>query len=85
MKEWNREQVELHMLISLARSQRALCRIIESVADHIEGSEHVASHVAANLKSISDYQHVMMMKLSKQPARKRVTGKPGKPWMNKQV
>ncbi|OAS18913.1 hypothetical protein A8708_31995 [Paenibacillus oryzisoli] len=73
------------MLISLARSQRALCRIIESVADHVEGSEHLAGHVAANLKSISDYQHVMMMKLSKQSARKPVTGKPGKPWMNKHV
>ena len=42
MKEWNRERVELHMLISLARSQRALCRIIESVADHMEGSDQLS-------------------------------------------
>ncbi|NOU63206.1 hypothetical protein GC096_03985 [Paenibacillus sp. LMG 31461] len=85
MKEWNRERVELHMLISLARSQRALCRIIESVADHVEGSEQLAGHVADNLKSISDYQHALMLKLMKQPARKRVDGKPAKPWLNKHV
>ncbi|CAN7572478.1 MULTISPECIES: hypothetical protein [unclassified Paenibacillus] len=85
MKEWNRERVELHMLISLARSQRALCRIIESVADHVEGSEQLAGHVADNLKSISDYQHALMLKLTKQPTRKRVNGKPAKPWLNKNV
>ncbi|KRF00397.1 hypothetical protein ASG89_26545 [Paenibacillus sp. Soil766] len=85
MKKWNRERVELHMLISLARSQRALCRIMESVADHVEGSEQLAGHVAENLKSISDYQNAMMLKLSKQPDRKRVSGKPGKPWMNKRL
>ncbi|MNY43265.1 hypothetical protein D3C86_1782100 [compost metagenome] len=85
-KEWNRERVELHMLISLARSQRALCRIIESVADQLEGSEQLANHVADNLKAISDYQRVLMMKVSNQS--NRVTGKagkPGKPWVNKRV
>ncbi|CAH1229922.1 hypothetical protein PAECIP111891_06574 [Paenibacillus allorhizoplanae] len=85
MKEWNRERVELHMLISLARSQRALCRIIESVADHVENSEQLAGHVADNLKSISDYQHALMLKLTKQSTRKRVNGKPAKPWLNKNV
>ena len=64
MKEWNRERVELHMLISLARSQRALCRIIESVADHMEGSEQLAGHVAENLKSISDYQRTVDVEIN---------------------
>ena len=58
--------LELHMLTSLARSQRALCRIIESVADHMEGSEQLAGHMADNLKTISDYQRAMMLKLTNQ-------------------
>ncbi|CAN7324728.1 hypothetical protein LJR153_001806 [Paenibacillus sp. LjRoot153] len=85
MKEWNRERVELHMLISLARSQRALCRIMESVADHIVGSEQLTSHVADHLKTISDYQHAMMLKLANKGTRKRVSGKPSKPWKNKRL
>lgn len=85
MKDWNRERVELHMLISLARSQRALSRMIESIADHIEGSEQLAGHVADNLKTISDYQRALMLKLTNQSRRTRVVGKPGKPWINKLV
>ncbi|MDR6553935.1 hypothetical protein [Paenibacillus qinlingensis] len=82
----NREHVELHILISLARSQRALCRIIESVADHVESSEQLAGHIADNLKTISDYQHALMLKVTNRSKPTRVignVGKPAKPWINK--
>lgn len=71
------------MLTSLARSQRALCRIIEAVANHVESSEQLAAHVADNLKTISDYQHAMLMKMTSQRRRPtRKVDKPGKLWIN---
>lgn len=87
MKDWNqeRERLELHMMTSLARSQRALSRIIEAVADHMEGSEELAGHVADNLKTISEYQRALMLKLMNPSKSSRVVGKPGKPWISKRV
>lgn len=85
MKASNRERIELHMLTSLARSQRALCRIIETIADQVAYSEQLAVHMAENLKTISEYQRSMIQKITKQRPRSRRLGTPGKPWISKNV
>ena len=85
MKASNRERIELHMLTSLARSQRALCRIIETIADQVAVSEQLAVHMAENLKTISEYQRSMIQKITKQSPRPRRLGTPGKPWISKNV
>ncbi|WP_167357095.1 hypothetical protein [Paenibacillus pectinilyticus] len=54
------------------------------MADHVENSEQLAGHVAANLKTISEYQRAMVMRLTGQRVRSRqIVGKPGKPWLRK--
>jgi hypothetical protein len=85
MKAANREKIELHMLTSLARSQRAICRIIETIADQVEVSEQLAVHIAENLETLSQYQRAMIQKITKQNPKPRRLGKPGKPWINKDV
>ncbi|GGA05594.1 hypothetical protein GCM10008018_59490 [Paenibacillus marchantiophytorum] len=85
MKAANRETIELHMLTSLARSQRAICRILETIADQVETSEQLASHLAENLAALSGYQRTLIQKLTKQNRRVRYVGTPGKPWINKQI
>ena len=85
MKASNRERIELHMLTSLARSQRALCRIIETIADQVEISDELAVHVTENLKTISEFQRSMIQKITKQSPRPRRLGTPGKPWISKAV
>ncbi|MEC0232232.1 hypothetical protein [Paenibacillus alba] len=85
MKSTHRETIELHMLTSLARSQRAICRILETIADQVEISEQLAIHLAENLSTLSDYQRTLIHKITKQKPRKRQMGTPAKPWMNKQV
>ncbi|WP_261304764.1 hypothetical protein [Paenibacillus andongensis] len=85
MRASNRERIELHMLTSLARSQRALCRIIETIADQAALSDQLAVHLAENLKTISEYQRSMIQKITKQRPRCRRFGTPGKPWISRNV
>ncbi|NRF95284.1 hypothetical protein HQN89_30860 [Paenibacillus frigoriresistens] len=85
MKASNRERIELHMLTSLARSQRALCRIMETIADQVTVSEQLAIHMAENLQTISEYQRSMIEKITKKSLRQRRLGTPGKPWISKNV
>jgi hypothetical protein len=84
MKTTTRDSIELHMLTSLARSQRALCRIIEAVADQVEGSEQLAQHLAENIEMLSKYQRTMIGKLTKLSprTRTRTIGKLTDPWIN---
>jgi hypothetical protein len=85
MKASNRERIELHMLTSLARSQRALCRIMETIADQVTVSEQLAIQMAENLQTISEYQRSMIEKITKKSPRQRRLGTPGKPWISKNV
>ncbi|NEW04433.1 hypothetical protein GK047_00140 [Paenibacillus sp. SYP-B3998] len=80
-----RDSIELHMLTSLARSQRALCRMLESVADQVEASQQLAQHLSENMEMISNYQRALIQKITKLTPRKRSTGKPADPWINKLV
>lgn len=76
------QQIKLDILESLARSQRALARIIESVADSVESSPQLAGQIAGNLASIVGYQRILAKKIIGLPIRVKQQGTPRQPWMN---
>ncbi|MZQ85987.1 hypothetical protein GQF01_28185 [Paenibacillus sp. 5J-6] len=83
MKINEREQlIKLDILESLARSQRALARIIESVADSVESSPQLAGQIADNLTSIVGYQRILAKKIIGLPIRLKQKGIPRQPWLN---
>jgi hypothetical protein len=82
MEGRTREALELHILTSLARSQRALARIIGAVADQVEGSDQISQHFTENIKLLSLYQRELTMKICRLQPRKQYFGKPGTPWIN---
>lgn len=86
MRPGEREQwIKLDLLDSLARSQRALSRIIESVAQSVEDSPPLAGHVAENLASIVKYQHILVRKITGIHIREKQIGTPARPWLNPQI
>ncbi|MCD1258102.1 hypothetical protein B5M42_004515 [Paenibacillus athensensis] len=77
-----REHIELHLLTSLARSQRALSRIVESVADQAAASDRIAKEIAGHLEALCRYQGAMITKfIGKRPVRRR-SAFPAPPWLN---
>jgi hypothetical protein len=78
------ERIKLHILVSLARSQRALARILENVADTAEASGQAADDVADNLRAISQYQRILTAKITGMlPSSSKRRGIPGEPWLNR--
>ncbi|MBD0381608.1 hypothetical protein [Paenibacillus sedimenti] len=82
----DREQwIKLDLLTSLARSQRALTRIIESVAHSVEASPSLGKQVAENLESIVRYQHILTRKITGIRIAHIQKGTPAHPWLNTQA
>jgi hypothetical protein len=81
---WYEEEnrVKLHILHSLARSQRALARILESMADVVDGSEVTAQKLAGQIDALSYYQKEIAMKMIGVRIRKLRSGVSGKPWLS---
>ncbi|MFC5447341.1 hypothetical protein [Paenibacillus aestuarii] len=85
MRADEREQwIRLDVLESLARSQRALALIMESVAASVEASPPLARHIAGNLEAIVKHQQILTSKLTGIPIRVRRIGTPARPWLNPQ-
>ncbi|SDN59384.1 hypothetical protein SAMN04487897_103276 [Paenibacillus sp. yr247] len=83
MRIGEREQwIKLDVLNSLARSQRALARIIESVAQSVEETPPLAKQVAENLESIVRYQQILTRKITGISIREKQKGTPADPWLN---
>ncbi|RTE02097.1 hypothetical protein [Paenibacillus whitsoniae] len=80
-----RAQIELHLLISLARSQRALSRMLEAAADQVEASGDLAQHIGENLGAIAAHQRALLQRVTGLPVRVRSHSAPGKPWVNAQL
>jgi hypothetical protein len=76
------EWIKLDILNSLARSQRALARILESVADTVEAYPPPVDHVIGNLEAISRYQLTLAQKISGLTNNKRTIGIPAQPWLS---
>lgn len=86
---WHEEEArtKLHILISLARSQRALSRILESVADVAEKTEPAGERLVEQMEALSKYQRqiavkMIGIKMIGIKIRKKTSGIPQKPWIN---
>jgi uncharacterized protein YfaP (DUF2135 family) len=86
---WIRRQLEvkLDLLESLARSQRALSRMIESLADVTVQSADTAANLKDNIHAIAEYQKVMAEKVMgiSMPDAIRRSGRLTRPWTNEQA
>ncbi|WP_028547593.1 hypothetical protein [Paenibacillus sp. UNC451MF] len=78
-------KLKLHILKSLARSQRALAVIMESMAEVVEGSHYVAKGLVEQIESISNYQRQIAVKMIGLKIRRKKRGKPVKPWLNRKL
>jgi hypothetical protein len=75
-------EIKVEILESLSRSQRALARIIESMADISGTSEVSAMNLQQNIEAITRYQETLMVKLfGIRPSRVR-SSLPARPWTN---
>ncbi|OBZ13372.1 MULTISPECIES: hypothetical protein [Bacillales] len=74
-------------LASLARSQHALARILESVADVADQSPDTAKLLRDNVRSLTDLQETIAEAATGLAWRRRVKrrGKPVKPWLQPQL
>ncbi|SEC70718.1 hypothetical protein [Paenibacillus sp. GP183] len=69
----DRARLELHILASLARSQRALARMIEAVADQVADSKQAAGKMIENLEMISAYQRILVVRITSANVKERQT------------
>nr|WP_245247435.1 MULTISPECIES: hypothetical protein [unclassified Paenibacillus] len=67
---------------SLARSQRALARILESVADVTVKTRAAEQRLVEQIEAISRYQRQIAVKMIGIKIRRKRVGAPKKPWVN---
>lgn len=83
---WHEEEnkTKLHILNSLARSQRALACIIESMAETAKSpSAGLNPHkLSEQTEAISRLQRQLMERITGIRIRKFRQGRPGKPWLH---
>ncbi|MCZ8519159.1 MULTISPECIES: hypothetical protein [Paenibacillus] len=84
---WTEEEnkVKLHLLHSLARSQRALARMLESMAQVVDTSPATASELSAAVRTMAGYQRALAVKMVGLRIRKTRRGVPGAPWLSRRV
>ncbi|QAY66603.1 hypothetical protein [Paenibacillus protaetiae] len=77
-------QAKAELLASLAKSQHALARILDSVADVAQYSGETARHIGANIDLLTGLQQTIAEAVTGARLRRsvRMSGNPGKPWLN---
>lgn len=78
-------ELKLDILESLARSQRALARIIEGMADVTGNVPGSSDALRENISTISRYQLVLAEKITGIRIASYKKGKPGNVWLNPKV
>ncbi|SEN75654.1 hypothetical protein [Paenibacillus sp. OV219] len=70
---WNEKerQIRLELIASLTRSQQAVARILESIADSAQQSPGLAEVISSNMKSLADLQQTFkaMSQVAAEPDR----------------
>ncbi|QGQ94929.1 hypothetical protein EHS13_08575 [Paenibacillus psychroresistens] len=87
-------ELKLDILHSLARSQRALAEMVETIAPvmtaslqsansslRAASSDQVTKQILTHIESLSRYQHALAQKLSGIDVRQVKLGRPGKPYL----
>ncbi|MFX3632607.1 MAG: hypothetical protein ACE3L7_32080 [Candidatus Pristimantibacillus sp.] len=80
-------EVKLELISSIARSQFALARILDSIASISDCSPNLATRIGENMRILTELQEKMtesVTGLSLRHNRVR-NGKPVKPWINSRV
>jgi len=75
-------EAKLDILNAVARSQTAIARMIESIADVTEQSDPMAVRLRDNIRVMSNYQLAIARKLTGMRIRHMQKGTPSKPWFN---
>jgi len=79
------EELKLAMLEAIARSQRALARMLESTAETVRWSDGDAGRALRLLDSIERYQRVLAAKHLGVPYRRMCAGTPSAAWLSRRV
>ncbi|WP_135553138.1 hypothetical protein [Paenibacillus cymbidii] len=73
--------IKLDMLHSLARSQRALARMLECAADTAEAAAPLGRELRHNLAAIDRCRHALAEHVGVIRCRRVIRGKPGALWL----
>lgn len=73
---------KLQVILSISRSQNALARILESIADVSGYSEEAALALAHHADRMTRYQQAMASMLTNIALNRLNTGIPSAPWLN---
>ena len=82
MKEW---EARIELVRSIASSQQAIARILNSVADVSEQSPGMAKSIRENVRSLTAMQLTMAESVAGVRLRRPRRGIPAKPWLNEGV
>ncbi|WP_223069500.1 hypothetical protein [Paenibacillus caui] len=75
-------EAKLQLILSISRSQNALARILDSMADVSAYSEETARALAHHVNRMSGYQQAMASMLTNIVLHRQYTGIPSPPWLN---
>ncbi|HEY4391818.1 MAG TPA: hypothetical protein VGN02_10780 [Paenibacillus sp.] len=75
-----REKAKISIIESIARSQMALARILDSMAD-VAHSDRTAHHLAENVKTLVEYQQAIARSISGLTLHIVHYGTPSSPWI----
>lgn len=78
----NERDAKIQVILSISRSQNALARILESIADVSGYSEETALTLANHMDRITRYQQAMASMLMNLTLNPLNTGIPSAPWLN---
>ncbi|MFM9280051.1 hypothetical protein [Paenibacillus jiagnxiensis] len=82
MNRGNEQEVKLSLLESIAVSQQAVARMMNSVSDIIPHSGMSAKSLEETLRLLTSYQEQITRMIAGIPLNRRLEGSPGLPWMN---
>jgi len=82
LKEW---EARLELIRSIAGSQRAIARILDSVADISGQSPGMAQSISGNLRHLTAMQLTMAETVGLLRLQRPTLGVPERPWLQKDV
>ncbi|WP_068620043.1 hypothetical protein [Paenibacillus tuaregi] len=75
-------EIKLQLVQSLAKSQAAIARILDSIADVTEQSETASKQLCENIRVLTNYQSAMAGMLTGIRLNRQYYGTPTTPWIN---
>ncbi|WP_138496613.1 hypothetical protein [Paenibacillus pinistramenti] len=75
-------EAKLELILSISRSQNAIARILDSMADVSYYSEDTARSLAEQARQMARYQQAMASMLTGITLHPQYTGIPAAPWIN---